>query len=128
MQLVSMAIYNREGAIRRLDFKLGQLNVLTGKSKTGKSTVLDIVDYCLGRDEVVLPSGRQMDAVSWFAVIMSIGNGRVMIARPNPETARTNQAMLDIGDDELDFPAMNELRSNVDTTVLREQLSERVGI
>ena len=128
MQLVSMAIYNREGAIRRLDFGLGKLNILTGRSKTGKSTVLDIVDYCLGRDEVVLPAGKQMDAISWFAVIMSIGNGRVMIARPNPETARTNQAMLVIGDDELDFPAMNELRSNVDTTVLREQLSERVGI
>jgi hypothetical protein len=36
--------------------------------------------------------------------------------------------MLMIGADDLDFPSMSELKVNVDTTVLREQLSERVGI
>ena len=128
MQLVALAVYNRQGAIRRLNFKLGSLNILTGKSKTGKSTVLDIVDYCFGRDEVILPVGLITEVTSWFAVLASIGTGRALIARPNPETARSSQAMLSVGDETLDFPPMNELQVNVDTTVLREQLSERVGI
>jgi hypothetical protein len=129
MQLKAIAIYSRHtGALRRIDFTLGALNILTGKSKTGKSTVLDIVDYCLGRDDVALPAGRQMDAVSWVALIIQNGNGRIMIARPNPETARTNQAMLVVGDNGLDFPAENDLHANADTTVLREQLSEHVGV
>jgi hypothetical protein len=123
-----MAIYSRQGEIRRLDFKPGELNILTGKSKTGKSTVLDIVDYCLGRNEVRLPSGRQIDAISWFAVIVQIGRGRVMIGRPNPGTDRTNQAMLVVGDERLDFLPMSDLQSNVDSTLLREQLSERIGV
>lgn len=129
MQLVAVAIYSYRGAIRRLDFNPGALNILTGRSKTGKSTVLDIVDYCLGRDEVVLPAGREMDTISWFAVIVQIGGGRIMIARHNPEkAARTNQAMLMVGDENLNFLPMDELQNNVDTTVLREQLSERVGV
>jgi hypothetical protein len=128
MQLIALAIYNRQGAIRRLDFKPGKLNILTGRSKTGKSTVLDIVDYCFGRDEVTLPGGVITDVTSWFAIIASIGLGRVLIARPNPETARSSQAMLSIGDESLDFPAMNELQVNADTTILREQLSERIGV
>src|SRR5262245_34011024 len=128
MQLIALAIYNRYGAIRRLDFRPGKLNILTGRSKTGKSTVLDIIDYCFGRDEVILPVGLITDVTSWFAIIISIDSGRVLIARPNPETARSNQVMLSIGDDSQDFPAMNELRVNVNTTILREQLSERIGV
>jgi hypothetical protein len=36
--------------------------------------------------------------------------------------------MLSIGDENLDFPPVSSLQVNVDTTVLREQLSERIGI
>jgi len=128
MQLVALAIYNRHGSMRRLDFRLNALNILTGKSKTGKSTVLDIVDYSLGRDDVTLPSGLITDVTSWCAVIVRIGDGRVLVARPNPESERTTRAMLVIGDDSLDFPPMHELQANADTTVVRGLLSERIGV
>lgn len=128
MQLIALAIYNRQGAVRRLDFETGKLNILTGKSKTGKSAVLDIIDYCLGRDEVILPVGLITDVASWFALIVSIDSGRFLIARPNPETARNSRVMFSVGDESLNFPAMNQLQVNTDTTVLREQLSERIGV
>jgi hypothetical protein len=128
MQLIALAIYNHRGAIRRLDFKPGRLNILTGRSKTGKSTVLDIIDYCFGRDEVILPAGLITEVTSWFAIIVTIGEGRVLIVRPNPETARSNQVMLSVGGEDLDFPPMNDLSVNINTTVLREQLSERIGV
>jgi hypothetical protein len=128
MQIISLAVYNRQGDIRPLNFHSGKLNILTGKSQTGKSTVLDIVDFCLGRDEVELPGGRALNAVSWFALIVEVGETRILIARPNPETASNSRAMLKIGTSELTFPPMTDLQINANTTVLRDQLSEWVGV
>jgi DNA repair ATPase RecN len=37
--------------VKELPFRTGALNILTGASKTGKSAIIDIVDYCTGRSE-----------------------------------------------------------------------------
>ena len=42
-------------------FRPGSVNVITGASKTGKSALIDIVDYCLGRNEYFVPSGAIRD-------------------------------------------------------------------
>ena len=128
MQIVAVAIYNRRGDLRTLDFKLGGLNILSGKSETGKSTVLDIVDFCLGRDDVALPGGKILEIISWFAVLVQVEDTRILIARENPDTARSSQAMLAIGSADLYFPPVSELRANANTSVLREQLSEWTGV
>ena len=39
MQIVALAVYSHNGEMRRVDFKLRSLNILTGESETGKSTV-----------------------------------------------------------------------------------------
>ena len=47
MQLLSLAVYNAVGQRRDIRFIPGQLNVVTGTSATGKSALLDMVEYCL---------------------------------------------------------------------------------
>ena len=44
MQLLSLAVYNRDGARRDVEFNPGRLNIVTGESKTGKSALLDMVE------------------------------------------------------------------------------------
>lgn len=128
MQIAAIAVYNRDGRIRVLRLNTGKLNILTGRSKTGKSAVLDLVDYCLGRDEVTLPVGIITEVASWFAIILAIGDLRVLIARPNPGGASTNQVCVRVGTQGLDFPVISDLRVNSDTNSLKDQLSELVGI
>ncbi|NIH84594.1 DUF3732 domain-containing protein [Amycolatopsis granulosa] len=128
MQILAVSVYSHEGKRRDLRLMPGRLNILTGRSKTGKSAVLDLVEFCLGRDEVTLPLGIISEAVSWYATLVQIGSARLLLARPNPETATTSRAMMLIGDSRLDLPDYSALRVNADTTVLREQLSERLGI
>ena len=128
MQIAAIAVYNRDGRIRPLRFNTGRLNILTGRSKTGKSAVLDLVDYCLGRDEVTLPVGIITEVASWFAVLLAIGDLRILIARPNPDAASTNQVCVRVGAEDLDFPEMSDLRVNSDTNSLKDQLSELVGV
>src|SRR5215469_6297637 len=124
MQIVGLAVYNRHGEMRSLNFKLRSLNILTGESETGKSTVLDIIDFCLGRDDVELPGSRIFDTVGWFAVIIQSGDARILIARENPNTAHSSQAMFKTGNNNLTFPPVTDLGNNANTAVLRDQLSE----
>src|SRR5262245_23577662 len=58
LQIRAIAIYSHEGERREVEFKLGALNIVTDASKTGKSALLDIVDYCWGRDECTVPEGE----------------------------------------------------------------------
>ena len=51
LQLAKLILYNQDGEVRELLFRTGALNILTGASKTGKSAIIDIVDYCTGRGE-----------------------------------------------------------------------------
>ncbi|MGH6896834.1 MAG: DUF3732 domain-containing protein [Geminicoccaceae bacterium] len=84
LQIRSIVIYSRAGDCRRVDFRLGALNVLTGASRTGKSALLDIVDYCWGRDECTVPEGPIRRAVSWYGVVFDNDGEGVFIARRNP--------------------------------------------
>lgn len=128
MHIIAIAVYGKNEQRRELEFRPGKLNILTGKSKTGKSAVLDLVEFCLGRDEVTLPAGIISDVSAWYATLVQIGTTRLVLARPNPETASTNRAMIMIGDQRLQLPDYADLKVNADTTVIREQLSERLGI
>ncbi len=66
LQLRSISIYSHEGERRDVEFRLGSLNIVTGASKTGKSALLDIVDYCWGRAECTVAEGEIRKSVSWF--------------------------------------------------------------
>ena len=38
-------------------FVLGQVNIITGRAKSGKSAIGDIIDYCLGGDSCNIADG-----------------------------------------------------------------------
>ena len=63
MQLRSITLYNHDGRTRTVGFRTGQLNIVTGESRTGKGALLTIADYCLGRDSMQIPAGPITDTV-----------------------------------------------------------------
>lgn len=129
MQLRAIVLYNASGAKRTLDFKPGSLNIVTGESKTGKSALLDIVEYCLGRDSLQMPIGPITQTVTWYAALFDIAGGRAFVARPAPRAGRssTQRAMLRFGTslEPVDF---HELVADLDSSSVREQLGRRIGI
>jgi hypothetical protein len=63
------------------------LNIVTGASKTGKSALLDIVDYCWGRAECTVAEGEIRKSVSWFALHLDNDGEGILLARRNPGPA-----------------------------------------
>lgn len=132
MQLLSLVLYNADGRIRRLDFVPGALNIVTGESGTGKSALLTIIEYCLGRDTILVPVGPITDTVEWYGVLWQLDDaegGHAFVARPKPagQNASTSTAMLEFGA-HLEVPPFESLHANIDTKQLRQQLGRRIGI
>jgi hypothetical protein len=129
VQLLSLILYNKDGRTRPVEFKPGQLNIVTGESRTGKGALLTVVDYCLGRDSMQVPAGPITDTVAWYATLWQLEGGQVFVARPAPASghATTQQAMLEFGSD-LQVPALRDLKVNTDSRTLRAQIGRRIGI
>jgi hypothetical protein len=130
MQLLALALYHRDGrpTPRVVHFRPGALNILTGESETGKSEILDIVDYCLGRSAPSLPDEPIDQTIGWYALLVSFPDSRMLVARPRPAGASTTQAMILTGGDSLGLPRADELAANSNVAALRAQLSARLGI
>ena len=91
LQIAKLILYSREGEVRELSFRVGTLNVLTGASKTGKSAIIDIVDYCTGRSECNVADGVIRRYVAWYALLFQLNESQIFIARRNPAIGeRTN--------------------------------------
>lgn len=96
----------REGFVRNeVKFKLDCVNVLSGESRTGKSAVSSIIDYCLGSSECTIPIGRVRENVSWFGIVIVLDSGRYLLARRNPmENACTDESFIKQINDDADIP------------------------
>lgn len=129
LQIRSVSIYSRDGERRDVNFKLGALNIVTGASKTGKSALLDIVDYCWGRDECTVPEGEIRRRVSWFAVHFDKDGEGILIARRNPGRAgrASDEVYFARGIDRLPEDG-SRFHKNVTSEGLRAQLSATLGI
>lgn len=66
MQVLELVLYGYNQKVRHLPFKLGQVNIITGRSKSGKSAVGDIIDYCLGGNSCNIADGVVRENVAWY--------------------------------------------------------------
>lgn len=129
MQLLKIRIYNHVGDHRDVDFRPGELNIITGQSSTGKSALLTIVDYCLGRDEATVPRTAMFSAISWYAVMWEFEDrSRVIAGRKASRRKSNSRAMLQFGGIDLEMPKFEDLNENVDSDVLRVQIGARIGL
>ena len=130
MQIKNIILYGENNKQRILTFELGKVNIITGDSKTGKSVLIGIVDYCIGSDYKV-SSGAVNDSVLWFAILLQMKQGQVFIARPNPnrKTLSSSQpACFILQGDKLEIPDVDSLIPNATLDALKSKLSSVIGI
>jgi len=129
MKIKTILIYSHDGRCRHLDFKTEGLNVITGRSSTGKSALSEIVEFCMGRSSFNVPEGIIRDRVAWFGVIYQFETDEVLIAKPTPGQGRASSsvAMMRRGMN-LEIPPFGELTPNADDDTVVATLSRLLGI
>lgn len=81
-----VGVIDKQGKKHPVKFKKG-LNVVTGKSSTGKSALIEIFDYCFGSSENTIPKGVITNSADIYYVALSVNEQNMVIAR-NPELPR----------------------------------------
>lgn len=127
--ICAIVIYSHTGAQRIVPFNPHSLNIITGKSKTGKSAIIDIVDYCLGRGSFNVAEGAIRKKVAWFGLHIAKGSDDVFIARdnPGPGASTGSKVYFQRGDIEA-YPSLETISKNTTETSLKEFVTRFAGI
>lgn len=131
MQIKNITLYKDAEHVRVLPFELGKVNIITGESKSGKTAIVDIVDYCLGSKDCKIAEGVIKDHVYWFAItILFDSNEEFFIARLNPnirDVQSVSEVYIEEGPFET-YPSFETIQSNSNIANLKELLSRKLNI
>jgi hypothetical protein len=129
MQILDIVVFSHHGKRRVLSLKSGAVNIITGASKTGKSALVDIVDYCFGAGECRVPEGPIRRSVSWFGLRFQLESGQAFVARrcPGPRAASSEDCFVEVGNS-VEIPEVGALRQTTNTKGLGALLTSWSGI
>jgi hypothetical protein len=83
---------------REINLQPGKVNVIEGHSRTGKSALIYIIDYCLGAGSCRIPIGVIREKTEWFGLLIEMHETAMVVARRNPEeNDSTSEMYVDIG-------------------------------
>lgn len=70
------------------------LNIITGRSSTGKSAIIEIFDFCFGNSENTIPDGVITDNTKLYFLVFEINNTNLVLARNQEEKVLTPSSEL----------------------------------
>jgi hypothetical protein len=112
LQILEVILWPRHGGEpRRLEFTPGKVNVISGASKTGKSAVVPIIDYCLCSSKCAIPVGVIREACSWFGVLIHTKEGKKLLARKEPGDNAQSGDMFILEGEQIELPLKIEGRN-----------------
>ncbi|MDR7319698.1 DUF3732 domain-containing protein [Brevibacillus nitrificans] len=108
----AIVVFNSEGDKRYVPLQEG-LNIITGESKSGKSALLEIIDYCLGSSKSTIPKGEVTKFGSLFSLIIKFPLYNLVIGRRAFEdTGRKSMYIIRLSEEihleQLSFDLFNE--------------------
>ena len=107
---------------KAIDFDTNSVNVITGDSRTGKSAIIPIIDYCLASGECYIPTQTIRNACSWFGIVVNLENSKVLLARREPGIQKSTSDMMFVQGEEIDIPEVPE--KNANCQVVKQFLDE----
>jgi len=128
-QILDIVLYGFNQQRRVLSLRPGQLNIITGASKTGKTALIEIVDYCMGSSECRIPEGVIRRAVEWVGVRLSVREGHVFVARrlPSNGAQASSDVYYSVGAN-IELPEYVDLRQTTNPKALEGLLTTHSGI
>jgi len=113
---------NAELPPRIIPFLPDKINVITGESATGKSSLSAIIDYCLGSGKCAIPVGLIRDVTEWFGLHLKLANTELIVARRNPGDQQTTTDLFWV--EGLDLEVPNRVEKNGRVEDLKSRLDQ----
>lgn len=85
--IYEIGVIDKQGNKHPVNFKPG-LNIVTGKSSTGKSALIEIFDYCFGSTENTIPKGIITMNAAIYYVALAVNEQDIIIARDPDMTSK----------------------------------------
>ena len=76
--------FRKEGESRTFEFHQNKVNIITGDSSTGKSSILKIIDYCLLEDRCTIVQDIINENVAWYGLVFGVEHSLYTIVRKAP--------------------------------------------
>ena len=129
IQILDIVLYSTQGARRVLSLRPGEMNIITGDSKTGKSALISIVDYCLGSSKCAVPEGVIRNNVAWYGILFTDRSSQHFVARRSPDMGKdtTSDAFYAVAA-EVEIPEAEQLNATTNIDTIVERLTNVVGI
>ena len=127
-QILKLVLWSKAGHPPRIvRFRSGMANVISGASKTGKSAVIPIIDYCLASGKCSIPVGTIRDACSWFGLVIETMTGQMLLARREPGDQRQTGDMFWLEAAEIEIPTEEPVK-NITSDAVKRRLDQLSGL
>jgi hypothetical protein len=129
MQILEIVLFSHDGRLRAVPLNTGGVSIITGASKTGKSALIDIVDYCFAAGECKVPEGPIRRCVAWFGLRLQLNEGEAFIARRCPDAGAhsSEDCFVELGDT-VRMPDLADLHQTMNSKGLHSLLTSWAGI
>src|SRR5665648_993817 len=107
---------------KTIEFELNRINIITGASRTGKSAIIPIIDYCLGSGSCYIPVKTIRNACSWFGILIATNEKEILIARQEPGLQKSTDDMYLMEGTSLEIPS--QVAKNITRQSLKRYLDE----
>jgi len=107
---------------REITFEPEQINVITGSSRTGKSALIPIVDYCLGAQKCAIPVDTIRNACAWFGVLFELDREQMLLCRKEPGLKASTSEMFILRGNDIGIP--ETIDSNITSDEVKNLLNE----
>lgn len=107
---------------RRLPFADGKINIITGASRTGKSAIIPIIDYCLCSSKCQIPVDVIRNSCEWFGVLFNLEDEQLLLCRREPGTQVSTGEMYMTRNNNIDIP--QHIEANTSADAVKNTLNE----
>lgn len=109
--------------IRKIDFEKNKVNIITGGSEKGKSSIISIIDYCLGSSECKIPTRTIRDKTQWFGILVSLqDNDEILLVRKEPGMGKISGDMYMKSGKKIQIP--DKIISNCNYADVKHRLND----
>lgn len=118
-QFELISIWLNNGKRRDLKFSPNKINMITGESSTGKTAILDIIDYCLLASKHKISEDMINENAAWYGIKFFVGEKSYSICRkaPKANTVSADYYFSSVGEMPTEFPEANISDSAIKRTL-----------